>query len=138
MMAAYALDAADHAAQLGYELDFSEKSLHDVETALGRLHNDLPRGIRKVFSRGPNQTTIEKIAKMYGGYIGEVLRFEWAKGEWTVPEDGPFAGALCLSYDAESLTSPPAKAFKRIVDGPADDIWFYYQILTQGLTESPQ
>lgn len=131
MMAAYALDAADHAAQLGQELDFSEASLHDVEAVLGRLHGDLPRGIGKMFKRGPDPAKIESIAKMYGGYIGEVMRFEWGEGEWIVPEDGPFARALCLAYGTDSVVSPPAKAFKRIVDGPQDNIWHYYQVFSQ-------
>ncbi|PTS88590.1 hypothetical protein DBR17_04365 [Sphingomonas sp. HMWF008] len=131
IMAAYSLDAVDHAAQLKRTLDYSEGSLHDVEAILGTLHRDLPAPQTRSKS-GPSDQQIETIAKMYGGYVGEVMRFEWGEGVWVVPESGPFAHALCLGYAKDALTSPPAKAYKRIVDGPADDIWFYYSVLADG------
>lgn len=134
MMAAYSLDAVDHAAQQGRTLDYSEGSLHDVEALLGFLHRELPSpAVRK--TQGPTDGEIETFAKMYGGYIGEVMRFEWQEGDWVIPEAGPFQGALCLRYGNDTLTSPPAKAFKRIVDGPQDDIYVYYQVLSQGRKE---
>jgi hypothetical protein len=138
MMGAFSLDAVDHAAQQGIELDYSESSLTQVEVILGKLEADRPKGLVKLFRKGPSQSDVETIAKLYGGYIGEVMRFEWGLGEWIIPEDGPFAGALVLEY-GEAMTSPPAKVFKRIVDGPGDDVWYYYQVLKQGVTErTPQ
>lgn len=135
MMAAFSLDAVDHAARNGRTLDFSEGSLHDVEALLAGLHNSIPGGFTRLLKRGPSPADIETVAKMYGGYIGYVMKFEWGEGDWILVEEGPFAGAICLAYGKGALTSPPSKAYKRIVDGPADDIWFYYQVLSQGRHE---
>lgn len=135
MMAAYSLDAIDHASREGRTLDYSEGSLHDVEAMIAKLHNTMPGRTGMVLGRGPTDEQIATVAKMYGGYIGFVMRFEWGEGEWVVPEDGPFAKALCLQYGRDALTSPPAKVYKRVVDGPADNIWYYYQVLSQGRKE---
>lgn len=131
MMAAFSQDAVSHASTMGKELDYSEASLADVEGILGVFETERPKGIRKLFSKGPSQEDIETVCKMYGGYVGEVMRFEWGEGDWMIPEDGPFAGALVLKY-GEAMTSPPAKIYKRIVDGPGDDVHYYYQVLKQG------
>ncbi len=129
MMAAYSLDAVDHASQQGRTLDYSVGSLSDVEAILGALHRELPPpAVRK--QSGPSDDVIETIAKMYGGYLGEVMRLEWREGEWIVPDSGPFANALCLHYGKDSLVSPPSKCYKRIVDGPEDSIVYYFQVFS--------
>jgi hypothetical protein len=134
MMSAFSLDAVDHAARQGVELDYSESSLTLVEEILGTLDAERPKGLFKLFRKGPSHSDFETVAKLYGGYIGEVMRFEWGMGEWIIPDEGPFAGALVLQY-GEAMTSPPAKVFKRIVDGSGDNVWYYYQVLKQGVTE---
>jgi hypothetical protein len=132
-MAGYALDAVDHAAAQGVTLDFSEDSLRGVEAMLDRLAKKQPRGLAKLFKRAPSPDDIEIACKMYGGYIGEVMRFEWSGGDWLIPESGVFEGALVLRYGEGKMTSPPAKVYKRLVDGPSDDIWLYYGVLKAGL-----
>jgi hypothetical protein len=131
MMAAFSQDAVSHAATLGKDLDYTEASLAEVEEILGVLERDSPKGMRRLFKKAPSQEEIETVCKMYGGYIGEVMRFEWGDGDWLIPEDGPFAGALVLNYGG-SMTSPPAKVFTRLADGPGDDVYYYYQVLKQG------
>jgi hypothetical protein len=128
IMMAYALDAVDHASGLGFKLDFSEESINEVECILDRIFRQRPRGIRKAFAKDIDPTTLEKFCKMYGGYIGEVMRFEWGNAEWTLPEDGVFKGAFTIDYQG-MLTSPPAKVYKRLTDGSADNVYAYYRVL---------
>jgi hypothetical protein len=130
MMSAFSLDAVDHAARLGVQLDYTEASLEQVEAILGKLEAELPKGLAKLYRKAPSQSDIETVAKLYGGYIGEVMRFEWRVGEWVIPDDGPFAGALVLRY-GDAQTSPPGKVFKRLTEGAGDNIFYYYQVLKQ-------
>lgn len=129
IMAAYSLDAIDHAAGLGVDLDFSEDSIQQVEAILGQTHQSRPAGIRKLFTRDVSADALENLSKMYGAYVGEVMRFEWVDADWTMPEDGPFQGAYTIDYRG-MLTSPPAKVFKRLSGGSDDNVWAYYRVLT--------
>jgi hypothetical protein len=138
MMAGYSLDTVSYGAELGRTLDFSEGSLQDIEAMLAQLHNEMPGRFGRLIKRGPSEDDLALLAKMFGGYVGYVMRFEWGEGEWKIPEDGPFAGAICLAYGTDTLISPPAKVYKRIVDGPADDILSYYRVLSDGRKEKKQ
>jgi hypothetical protein len=65
---AYAEDAVDIAARnFGICLDWSESSIRLVERMLEELHNQMPEA-------QPDEETILTFAKMFGSYIGEVLR----------------------------------------------------------------
>jgi hypothetical protein len=54
------------------------------------------------------------------------MRFEW-DGRWAVPEDGPLQGSLAILY-GDSGVSPPTKVFKRLTNGPEDNIEYYFQV----------
>ena len=129
MMADYSEDAVNHARTMGEILDYSVDSLKKVERILTKLADAQPKGIAKLFRKSPTQTDIEDICRMYGGYIGEVMRFEWG-GEWIIPDDGHYAGELVVK-SGDSMVSPPAKVYKRLTGGPGQDIFRYYQVLTQ-------
>ena len=75
MFKGYALDAVDFTKQnFGKQLDFSEDSIKDVEECLGELSKT--RGQYK-----PSNEQILMTAKMYAGYIGQVIKLKWG-GEW--------------------------------------------------------
>jgi hypothetical protein len=134
MMEAYAVDAVDFAREhFHYELDYSVESIERVEQILARFHEELPTGLGKALRRGPSDEQIEQQAKVWGGYLGEVIRRRWG-GTWTIPADGPMANALCLDIDG-TLISPPGKAYKRIIDGPEDNVSYYVAVLAQDLPD---
>ena len=135
LMEAYALDAVDFAREhFGYDLDYSVESVERVEQILARFHDELPSGLGKALRRGrPSEEQIEQQAKVWGGYLGEVIRRRWG-GTWTIPTEGPMANAFCLKL-GETLISPPGKAYKRIVDGPGDSVSFYVAVLAEELSD---
>lgn len=119
--AAYSLDAADIAASnFGMQLDWSDSSVRRVEEMLGRLHDEMAQS-------NPPEETVWTFAKAFGSYVGEVLRKHHG-GEWgMVNLNGQEFPGIC--QDGGQLCWPWARAHKRIVNGPEDNIWHYYQVL---------
>ena len=129
-MEAYALDAVDLARErFQIELDFSEGSIEKVERILANYHNSLPKGVfGKLFGRGPSNDAIWQFAKIWGGYVGEVIRRRWG-GEWAL-ESAAFPGQQMITLKVRGQDIfPPSKAGKRMVNGPEDDIWLFYQVV---------
>jgi hypothetical protein len=125
---AYALDAIDLAARnFGIQLDWSEDSIRQVEQMLGRLHDEMA-------GAQPPEEAVWTFAKAFGSYVGEVLRRHHG-GRWgMVNLDGEsFAG---LQQAGGSLCWPWGKAHKRLVKGPADNLWHYYRILVQSASSA--
>ena len=128
MMEAYALDAVDSAREyFQFDLDYSLESVEQVDEILERFHQALPSSLGKMLRRGPSEEQVEQQAKVWGGYLGEVIRRRWG-GAWTIPSDGPMADAICLDIDGV-FVSPPGKAYKRIVDGSGDGLVAYISVL---------
>jgi len=130
MMEAYSLDAVDHAARtFGIHLDFSIASVEQVERILATLHLSLSRGIiARVFSRGPDQQTIDQMTKMYGGYVGEVLRRE-AGGEWFIDEEISPGGRVIGLRKNGWRVRPPSRVSRRILEGEMDNVWVYFNVI---------
>ena len=127
-MEAYSLDAVDFAREhFGVHLDYSLESLRELDTILQRFHDDLPKGLSKAFKRGPSEEQVAQHAKTWGGYLGEVIRRRWG-GTWVLPEEGPFAGAICLEV-GDTLISPPSRTAKRMMNGPEDSVYDYASVL---------
>jgi hypothetical protein len=126
MTAAYALDAVDHAkAAANVDLDFSEESVGGVEAVLTQLHNALPKSFfAKLFGRGPSSDDILTMSKMYGSYVGEVLR-RTRGGEWALID-----GQVTLTNGDERVW-PIAKVYKRITNGGEDNVAVYFKVLVE-------
>jgi hypothetical protein len=130
MMVAYAEDAVEHARTLsGVTLDYSPDSIQHVEGILEELYAAMPRGFfARLFSKEPSAEDVSTMCKLYGGYIGEVLR-RTAGGEWTLDtEIVPGESTICLRK-GENRVFPPAKVYKRLKKGSEDNVWFYFQVL---------
>lgn len=127
MMEAYSLDAVDYARdRFGIELDFSAESIERVESILGQLHDSIPRGIKGFFT-GPSQKDIMLMVKMLGSYVGEVMRHEYG-GEWVMTAPTTEIQHLMLEFD-EHQCWPLVKVYKRIVDGPEDNVLHYFSLI---------
>ena len=98
-------------------LDFRSDSLDTIERMLGKMH-DLAKAAAP--GTGPSDEQISAASTLWGVYIGEVIRRHYG-GQWATEEDG----TLSLSV-GEAQISPIAKARKRIVDGPAENIRYYF------------
>lgn len=127
-MVALANDAVALARSVaGCNLDFSEESIRRVEEILGKMHVGLAKA-------NPPREVIEQVCNVYGAYIGEVMRRNEG-GDWFLDEK-VLPGEKIAALRVGSLqTSPSAKVFKRIMNGPEDDVWFYYRVLSQQFKE---
>jgi hypothetical protein len=131
VMQAYAQDALDFARE-GFQtdLDFSEHSIELVERILSLIHDTLPKDSSKGSQEArPSEDQIWRMAKIWGGYIGEVIRRRWG-GNWATGNFRFNNEAISLETQ-DAVIFPPAKVYKRIVNGPEDNIWDYYQLLKQ-------
>jgi hypothetical protein len=110
---------AVHSAKLKWaeSLDFSPDSLDGVERILGKMHNHAKYAAP---GEGPSEDQISTTAKIWGIYVGEVIRRHYG-GQWSVGDDGAFALSI-----GETQIVPAAKARKRIVDGPTENIRYYF------------
>ena len=126
MTAAFALDAIDHAkAVASVELDFTAESIGQVEDILTKLHDALPKGFfSKLFKSGPSESDILTMSKMYGSYLGEVLR-RVRGGEWKLID-----GQVTLTNGDERIW-PIAKVYKRITNGGEDNVAVYFKVLVE-------
>ncbi|MBL7738301.1 MAG: hypothetical protein JNK14_03725 [Chitinophagaceae bacterium] len=135
MMAAYAKDAVEYAEQLKKELDYSEKSIQLVEEICTLLYNAIPRNFfQKIIRKTPSEETVIHMSKMLGGYIGEVMIKHYG-GCWDI-EDFMNQGNTVLVKTGELKTFPVSKVYKRLKNGPEDNVYYYYQVMTKELTRS--
>ncbi len=105
-------------------LDFTPDSLEAIERMLGKMHN-----LAKFAApgEGPSDDQIAAAAKLWGIYVGEVIRRHYG-GQWSLDGDG----VLALSV-GEAQVFPVGKARKRIVDGPAENIRYYFSAMAKVL-----
>lgn len=131
IMAAYAEDAVDYcSATFRVPLDYSEDSIEKIEAVLASLHDQLPRGfVAKLFKKGPPPEVIDQLAKMLGGYVGEVMRRNWG-GRWKLGSDAfPGDEIYTLEISGRGDVWPHFKVGKRILNGPDENVLHYFQML---------
>ena len=108
--------------QHGIVLDYSEKSIKDVEKILGDLHEQYIATKREKGAMG--------LAMAFGAYIGEVIRRGTPGTRWE--RDHPVAGenSYPLHWHGGEIF-PCIWCYKRIVNGPEDNVWNKYIISKQ-------
>lgn len=95
------------------ELDFSERSIADLDLILARMSEMIPRGrLQKLLKRQPAPEQIAGIALMYGIYLGEVLRRKLG-GEWRV-EMIEGSKAVALRLPAGLAVYPASETYRRL------------------------
>ena len=134
MMVAYSQDAVDHArAHFRVELDYSLESVQAVEKILAQIYDAIPRGVWKIFRRRLPQDALSGLAKMYGGYIGEVMRRRRG-GNWVIETGVVSPDPAITLRNGDDRVFSPAKVWKRLTNGPEDDVWMYFQVIEGMLT----
>jgi hypothetical protein len=124
MAGAYAEKAVKTAREFKMELDYSEKSLMEVESILARL------------SAQPPAEDIAESCKMWGSYFGEVVRRRFG-GEWSIETyPGKQFATLTLSVGGNKLF-PTMKIHRRLTQGRDDNLWLFYEMVKAKLEVAP-
>lgn len=124
MAVAYAEQAVQTAREFRAHLDYSEQSLLEVETILNRLADGAP------------SDDMTEVCKMWGSYLGEVVRRRFG-GEWTIETyPGKQFATLTLSVGGTKLF-PTMKVHRRLTQGQDDNVWSFYKMVKARLESAP-
>jgi hypothetical protein len=119
---AYSLDCVDFAQQhFRLKLDWSDASVRHIETMLERFHAEMS-------AAKPPQEEILRFAKLFGSYVGEVFRRNHGAKWGRVELGGDKSAGLRADKDGTTFW-PWGRAQNRLVNGPEDNVWHYYQVL---------
>jgi hypothetical protein len=116
LMAEYAQDAVDTARdKFQIDLDYSLESVEMLDIILQAQFDAMPTGWTLLYRRRPSKRKLRTWSKMWGGYLGEVIRRAWG-GQWLQPAEGPFKDGITLQVRGTML-SPIAHAHQQLVNG---------------------
>jgi hypothetical protein len=122
---AYTLDAIDAAREnFHVTLDYSDQSISQVEDILTQLYEQRA-------AANPTDDQIWTFAKMFGSYIGEVYRRNHGASWGMVTLEGNTFPGLEATNSCTRFW-PWGKAHNRLINGPEDNVWHYYQALLEG------
>ena len=128
MAGAYAEQAVRIAREFNATLDYTENSLMELETIVARLALDLPNG-------APAEELAE-MCKMWGSYLGEVVRRRFG-GDWSIDTyPGKQFATLTLTVAGNRLF-PSMKVHRRLTAGDADNLWTFYKMVKAKLESVP-
>jgi hypothetical protein len=124
MMQASAAKAIGSARErFGFHLDYSEASLGALETILANVAAALSL---------EDAQAVEYETKLWGSYLGEVVRQRWG-GAWELcPYPGSAFTVPAVNIRGSQLF-PLIKVYRRIALGEAEEIGKYYQMVRQKL-----
>jgi hypothetical protein len=108
----------------GEALDFSAESLEGVERIMNKLHKQAKEAPA---DQKLTEAQITELSKLWGIYVGEVIR-RYYGGQWSLVDGVP---DLALGG---KQASPLAKVRKRIVDGPMDNLKYFFQSIMKVLS----
>ncbi len=125
MMEGYARAAADCARdEFNQPLDFTSDSIEVLDDVLVRVGNS-------------PELDLEFEVKLWGSYLGEVLRRRYA-GTW---EMTPYPGGVAAVPAVEvrgSRLFPLVKVYRRLTVGEEDDLQSFYAMVTERLGKPAQ
>ncbi|MBD7913267.1 MULTISPECIES: hypothetical protein [Clostridium] len=121
--------AVEHGQSINKNLDFSDKSIVEVEGILDYYSKDLKNSDE---ARKPTDNQIKSVATIWGIYLGETMRRK--VGEGCIWEYNKEQGFYITVNGADAF--PINKAYRRIVLGSEDNIISFYEIITDKLMEN--
>jgi len=136
VMQSYAEQAVATAArEFEIELDYSEESLKQIENILERLDAPIAGGAPGA-AAAPSDAATEDLCKMWGGYLGEVVRRRWG-GEWVL-ETYPGGNVLTVALSVPGGTVfPSMKIYRRLSQGAAENVWSFYCMIRDRFRAKP-
>jgi hypothetical protein len=124
MALAYAEQAVAAARQYQANLDYSERSLRDVEAILEKLQ------------QASLHQNLTETCKMWGSYLGEVVRRRFG-GEWSIETyPGKEFATLTLNLGGSKIF-PSMKIHRRLTQGAGENIWSFYEMVKARLETVP-
>ena len=121
MVHSYAKQAVTLAHEFHAQLDFSENSVMEVETILARLSREMPQS-------KPSSDDVSEICKIWGSYLGEVVRRRFG-GDWSIETyPGKQFATLTLTVNGNKLF-PSMKVHRRLTEGETDSVWTFYKMV---------
>ncbi|MDH4164397.1 MAG: hypothetical protein OEW15_17175 [Nitrospirota bacterium] len=104
------------------KLDYSVQSIEQVEAVLSKFHEQ--------YLKDKASVAVNGLATAYGAYIGEVIKRSTPDAKWE--RDHPVAGEKSYPMHWKGGESFPCGwCYKRITNGPEDNVWHKYQVLKQ-------
>jgi len=133
-MQSYAEQAVAAAREFQIELDYSEESLKQVENILERMQDPIPGGAAT--SSAPSGADTEDLCKVWGGYLGEVVRRRWG-GEWVL-ETYPGGNVLTVALSVPGgMVFPSMKIYRRLSQGDKENVWTFYCMMRDRFRAQP-
>jgi hypothetical protein len=152
MMQEYAERATELGRDFDITLDYSEESLQGLERILAQLSDEHRAFVQKPTlansglgwgtqkQRGAQPEVEEQMVmmcKLWGGYLGEVVRRRWG-GEWAMDTyPGAEFATLTLNVRGAKLF-PSMKVYRRLTEGAGDDVWAFYRKIREKLGAAPR
>ncbi len=103
-------------------LDYSAQSIEKVEAVLSKIHEQ--------YLKDKSSIAVNGLAMAYGAYIGEVIKRTEPDAKWE--RDHPVAGEKSYPIRCRGGESFPCGwCYKRITNGPEDNVWHKYKVLKQ-------
>ena len=119
---------------LNIHINFEEESLEAVDKILDHYYKDRPKGIGKLFKRGPSPELVNHMSMLFGGYVGEVIRRNCG-GQWKLDtEIIPDQEIIALEVHGVKML-PTKEVFKRLCDGEGERVYVCYTKLTQKIKQ---
>jgi hypothetical protein len=129
MVNSYAEQAVKEGRNSNALLDYSENSVMELETILTQL-------ARRMASGESSPEDVGETCKMWGSYLGEVVRRRFG-GEWSIETyPGKQFATLTLSVGATKLF-PTMKIHRRLTQGEDDSVWAFYRMVKSRLEAIP-
>jgi hypothetical protein len=114
--------------------DHSPETIAMLEEMLEELHGELNK---KSFGRkiglGTSEVDIAQWANLWGIYLGESLRLRLG-GKWIIGhEEAP--SLVALEFPDGTVAFPTARVFRRLSDGPKENVVEYYEMLVREMRD---
>jgi|SRR5215468_85402 len=121
LMTAYANQAVERARrEYSKGLDYSPSSIEQVESILSKLYE-------KRLAHALSEDQLNEEVNTWGAYVGEVAK-RVRPGAWQRDSKVSGKDAMPLVHDARNETYPLAWVYKRITNGPEDNVWSKFQL----------
>ena len=115
------------AAAFDVELDYSERSIQDVDHILGQLHEE--------YRRTKSEDGLQGIALEFGAYLVSVLERQRGPVLWKRDHADYGTDTFPVEWRGATLF-PVGWCLKRILDGPSDDLLSKWQSLVLSRSDS--
>lgn len=103
-------------------LDFSPNSIETLEEMLGRIHQG---HLQKALTE--KDLSLQSIR--WGAYLGEVIK-RVRPGKWQRDSEQAGRGTMPVVFDSSNEAFPCSWVYKRMADGPDDNIVFKFQVFS--------